>query len=366
MSRSTEPRSPPDAEPAAWRGYARGPGTALTIGLLVLGAALLARHLLQVDWTAMRRIIADMPASALLWAGLLSAASYAVYCCFDLLGKRTTGHALDRGRVAAIGFVSHACSLSLGPAGAGVRFRLAMRHGLPAHLVAALWLFNVASNWLGFMLIAGVAFATRLFALPDTWELGREALRWLGLALLAAVAGYLLACRFAHHRAWSVRGVSFSLPPVRVAALQCSLSALNWLLIAGVVHVLLRGQASFEQVLGIVMASAVALAVIDVPAGLGVTEAVFFALLGSQIAPTELLGGLLAYRAIYFVVPLLLASIVYLLLEWDAHALTGVDTTPRLLSRPAPSPPARSRASPPAALRPAPRRPSSGWRRSRS
>ncbi|CAG1015635.1 Inner membrane protein YbhN [Burkholderiaceae bacterium] len=318
-----------DREPVAWRGYARGPGTALTIGLLVLGAALLAHHLLQVDWAAMRGVMADMPRSALLAAGLLSAASYAVYCCFDLLGKRTTGHALDSARVVAIGFVSHACSLSLGPAGAGVRFRLAMRHGLPAHLVAALWIFNVASNWLGFMLITGTAFATQLFVLPDTWALGQEALRWLGVALLAALFAFLLACRFAHHRAWTVRGVSFSLPPAWVAALQCGLSALNWLLIAGVVHVLLRGQASFEQVLGAVMASAVALAIIDVPAGLGVTEAVFFALLGSQVGPTELLGALLAYRAIFFVAPLLLAALVYLLLEWDAHHRPAeIDSSP--------------------------------------
>ena len=86
---------------------------------------------------------------------MLTVASYAVYCGFDLLGRRTTGHTLDRGRVLAIGFVSHAAALSLGPAGAGVRFRLALHHGLPAHLIAALWLFNVATNWLGFMVVAG-------------------------------------------------------------------------------------------------------------------------------------------------------------------------------------------------------------------
>lgn len=364
MTRSTEPHAPPDGEPVPWRGYARGPGPALTIGLLALGAALLVRHLLQVDWPAMRAVIADMPRSALLSAAVLSAASYATYCGFDMLGKRTTGHALDRRRVVAIGFVSHACSLSLGPAGAGVRFRLAMRHGLPAHLVAALWLFNVATNWLGFILIAGTAFATRIITLPDTWGLGREALQLLGVALLAVVAAYLLACRFAHHRAWTVRGVNFSLPPARIGTLQCALSTLNWLLIGAVVHVLLRGRASFEDVLGAVMASAVALAIIDVPAGIGVTETVFVALLGSHIAPIELLGALLAYRAIYFLAPLLLASFAYLMLEWDAQARKPAAL--RAAVSAARSPPARSRVSRPAAPAPAPRRSSSEQPRSQS
>lgn len=363
MNRSTDSSSAPAAEPVPWRGYARGAGPALTIGLVLLGGALLVRHLMQVDWPAMREVIAGMPASAVLAAGALTAASYAAYCCFDLLGRRTTGHALDSARVVGIGFVSHACGLSLGPAGAGVRFRLAMRHGLPAHLVAALWLFNVASNWLGFVVIAGIAFVTRVIALPDTWGLGQQALQLLGAAMLAGVAVYLVACRVAHHRAWTVRGVDFRLPPMWVAVLQCSLSAINWLLIAGVVHVLLGGRAAFEEVLGAVMASAVALALIDVPAGLGVTETVFAALLGSQVPPTELLGALMAYRAIYFVAPLLLASLVALALEWDAHA-GGRAGNP--LSCAVRERPARSHAPPPAGLRPAPPRSSPGSQRWRS
>lgn len=338
-----------------WRGYARGPGTALALGFLLLGLLLLAHHLHAVDWTAMGEAMRRIPAHALGSAALLTAASYATYCGFDLLGRRTTGHTLDRRHVLAIGFVSHACALNLGPAGAGVRFRLARHHGLPAHLVAALWLFNVASNWLGFMVVGGLALATRQIELPAGWGFGREALQGLGIALLGAVLAYLALCRFGHALAFTLRGVEFRLPSLPVAALQCGLSALNWSLIAGVIHRLLGAQAPYFDVLAAVLASALALAVLDVPAGLGVTETVFMTVLGDQVAAPDLLGALMAYRAIYFVAPLLLACGVFAALEWHAHtgrAPRGIE--PDTVIRPRRS--RRARCRPPQRGRPPPAR----------
>jgi hypothetical protein len=136
---------------------------------------LLVQHLRSVDWSAMRVVLAHLPRESLFVAGVLTAASYAVYCSFDLLARRATSHPLDRGRVLSIGFVGHACALSLGPAGAGVRVRLYTRQGLPAHLAAALWLFNVATNWLGFTVLAGVALTTRWIALPTRCTCSRAA-----------------------------------------------------------------------------------------------------------------------------------------------------------------------------------------------
>jgi uncharacterized membrane protein YbhN (UPF0104 family) len=337
------------------RGYARGAQAALTIGLLLVGSVLLVRHLRSVDWTAMHAVVAALPRDSLWVAGMLAAASYAVYCSFDLLGRRSLGHTLDRGHVLAIAFVGHACALSLGPAGAGVRFRLYAHHDVPAHLPAALWLFNVATNWLGFALLAGVAFTTRWIALPAHWSIPGAPLQAVGLALLAAVALYLLACRYGHHRSVVIRGVLFRLPSWPMALLQCGLSVLNWLLLGGIVYTLLRERVPYEAVLGALMASAVALAVVDVPAGLGVTETVFVTLLGSTVAPHELLGALMAYRAIYFVGPLILAALVCLVLEWDAHAGHGIARRFKARRR---SPDARSPQPATGGPRPPPRRPS--------
>jgi hypothetical protein len=55
-----------------------------------------------------------------------------------------------------------------------------------------------------------------------------------------------------------------------------------------------------------------------VPAGLGVLETVFVVLLGDRIPEPELLAALLAYRAIYYLVPLGLAALAWPLLESGA------------------------------------------------
>jgi uncharacterized membrane protein YbhN (UPF0104 family) len=111
------------------------------------------------------------------------------------------------------------------------------------------------------------------------------------------------------------------LPEGRLAALQLGLSCLNWLLIAGVIHVLLQGRIEFATVLGVLLLAAVAGAIAHVPAGLGVLEAVFVALLASRRGQEDLLAALLAYRAIYYLAPLAIAIALFPVL--DAQRRSG-------------------------------------------
>ena len=67
--------------------------------------------------------------------------------------------------------------------------------------------------------------------------------------------------------------------------------------------------------LAVLLLSGIAGAVAHVPAGLGVIEAVFLALLGDAMADTELLAGLLAYRAVYYIAPLALAALGFVFVE---------------------------------------------------
>ena len=56
--------------------------------------------------------------------------------------------------------------------------------------------------------------------------------------------------------------------------------------------------------------------IIHIPAGIGVLEAVFIAMLsGEDISKGAIIAALLAWRALYYFLPLLLATVAYLLLE---------------------------------------------------
>jgi uncharacterized membrane protein YbhN (UPF0104 family) len=141
-------------------------------------------------------------------------------------------------------------------------------------------------------------------------------LQALGVLMWGVVAAYLLACvLLRERRSFVVRGHTVTLPPARMAVLQLALSCANWLTIAAVVYVLLRGQIGYGSVLGTLLVAAVAGVVTHIPAGLGVLEAVFVALLGERLDTQTLLAALLAYRALYYLVPLMLATGVYFSLE---------------------------------------------------
>lgn len=67
---------------------------------------------------------------------------------------------------------------------------------------------------------------------------------------------------------------------------------------------------------GVLLVSSIAGVIIHIPAGIGVLEAVFVAMLhGQSIFHGTIITALLAYRAIYFIAPLLLAIVLYLGLE---------------------------------------------------
>ncbi len=67
--------------------------------------------------------------------------------------------------------------------------------------------------------------------------------------------------------------------------------------------------------------SSIAGVIIHIPAGIGVLEAVFIAMLsGEDISKGAIIAALLARRALYYFLPLLLATVAYLLLESRAKS----------------------------------------------
>jgi uncharacterized membrane protein YbhN (UPF0104 family) len=108
-----------------------------------------------------------------------------------------------------------------------------------------------------------------------------------------------------------------------MALCQLLMSSANWLLMAGAMFMLLEQKIAFLAVLGVLLAAAIAGVITHVPAGLGVLEAVFVALLSDQLPKSELLAALLMYRAIYYLAPLLVATLVYLLVEARAKTASS-------------------------------------------
>lgn len=290
--------------------------------LLVLGVvAYLAR---QVDWPAVIQSLRAYSAPTLLAAAALAAASYAVYCTYDLIGRHQTRHRLRTLQVAAVAFISYAFNLNLGSLVGGVAFRYKLYSGLGlrAGLITRVLALSLLTNWLGYCFLAGTVFLVRPLALPVDWRL--DGLQVLGAAMLVVVAGYLGWCFVARQRVWHVRGQALDLPSGRMALLQLLVSSINWLLIGGVVYTLLQFRIDYPTVLSALLLASVAGLITHIPGGLGVLEAVFVALLSGRMAQGELLAALLGYRVIYYLAPLGLAGILYFVVSARARRAEAI------------------------------------------
>jgi hypothetical protein len=292
----------------------------LTVLFFGAVAVLLVISAREVEWQKVAGVIGGYSTGTLLIAAGLAAVGHVLYTTYDLLGRRYTGHELPWPRVVRIAFVSYAFNLNMGPiiGAIGFRFRLYSLFGLNKETIGRVLGFSIVSNWLGYLLLGGVLFASRVVELPPAWAIGTAALQMLGAGMILIVVTYLTWCARAKRRSFRVRSVAVELPPLRVALLQLAASCASWLTIGAIVFALLQQQIAFPTVMGVLLLAAVAALATHIPAGLGVLEATFVLLLGHVLPRVELLAAVLAYRVLYYLLPLAVALPVFLLLEAKA------------------------------------------------
>jgi len=284
--------------------------------LLVVGL-LLVRYARTVDWGRVKESMLELPRPVLMKALLLAAVSHLVYSLLDVVGRHYTGHHLNDRKVMQISFTSYAFNLNLGSlvGGIGFRYRLYGKMGVRYGDITRVVTLSMITNWLGYIMLAGLVFTIAPLELPPKWGLDPEELRLMGVGLLAFSVVYLGLCGLSKQRSWTIRGHEIDLPTLRMAFAQIAISCTHWMTMAAVPWALLQGQVDYPTALAVLLVAAIAGVMLHIPAGLGVTEAVFITLLSHKIPEHELLGALLAYRAIFYLTPLLAGALLYLKLE---------------------------------------------------
>ncbi|MBU5376998.1 MAG: lysylphosphatidylglycerol synthase domain-containing protein [Pantoea sp.] len=285
---------------------------------------LLVVYARKVNWEDVYNVIVNYNRLAVLSAVALVIVSYLTYGCYDLIGRAYCGHKLAKRQVMLVSFICYAFNLTLSTwvGGVAMRYRLYSRLGLDSATITRIFSLSIATNWLGYILLAGVVFSAGMVPIPGGWFIGETTLRIIGVALLAVVAVFLWACAFSKRRKWTIRRQTLQLPSLRMALFQFAVSSANWLVMGAIIWLLLARQVDYPIVLGVLLISSIAGVIIHIPAGIGVLEAVFLALLSGQHASHgTIIAALLAYRVLYFILPLLLALVLYLMLESRAKHL---------------------------------------------
>ena len=165
---------------AGWPWIKRG----LTLAFFVVVAVFTVRYARNVDWKEVWQAIVETPLGVLLGAMALAACSHGLYSCFDLLGRRYTGHDLPVPAVMQVNFISYAFNLTIGSlvGGVGFRYRLYSQAGLAKGVITRIVSMSMLTNWLGYKLLAGLLFIFHPLVLPPAWHMGNHGLQCMRLS----------------------------------------------------------------------------------------------------------------------------------------------------------------------------------------
>jgi cardiolipin synthase A/B len=293
--------APGKRSPWRWQG-----ALGMALGVLVL--YLLWRAADRVDWAA---VAAAMDARAGLHLVLLGGAalvSHGLYGMLDALGKASVSAPLPRWRGWLTGSVCYGLGLNLGAlvGGVAMRLRLYGRQGLDAGATLAITTASIAANWAG---LAG------LLALAPVWLDAEHAAEWgggVGVWPAAALSVLLLTLYWrwsSQARVWQWRGHAVGIPRPPIALSQCLVATGNWALMAAILQGCLGGSASYIDALGVLLAAALGGVIVRIPGGWGVLEFMAVVMLADETAPAEVIAGVLVYRAVYYLVPLLFSLV---------------------------------------------------------
>lgn len=283
------------------------------IGLVLFLAALevLRTELRAVTWHGLTTDLSDIPGWRLALAVVLTAVNYGVLTGYDFLAFAYLGRHLPWRRVAMTSFLAYAISNNVGFAmlsGASVRYRFYTRWGITAEELSRIVFSYVVTFWLGLLLIGGLSLA--LSPLPRELGLPVPAVvAPTGWLLMVASVGYVAAAalRLGPLR---LRRVELPLPPGRLAVAQLGISVLDWTIAGTVLHVLLPpGSVPLLALLGAFLASQLLGLASHVPGGMGVFEGLMVLLLKPFMPSSTLLPALIAYRAVYYLLPLSVAAL---------------------------------------------------------
>lgn len=246
----------------------------------------------------------------------LTIAGYLLLAAYDWIALHHLEKKLPVSQVLLAGFTSFAVSNSAGHAlvsGGALRYRFYSGWGLSSLEIAQVILLSTVT----YFLANGTLLAGSYIITPaeyfDSRHLAGGALKiamWLVILLVVLYWSLVLSGR----RTLSWREHTITLPGPGITLMQSIIGAGDLLLAAAVLYLLLSQQLdiSFGMFLNAYLVAQVLGLFSQSPGGIGVFEGVFLYLLTGSNPSPEVLASLLVYRTIYYLLPLLFASILIL------------------------------------------------------
>lgn len=282
--------------------------------LFVIALWILHREMSQFHFRETREWLRALPHGRLLAALALTVLNYTVLTFYDFFAVRYVRHSIAYPRIVLASFISYAFAHNTGMAalsGGSVRYRIYSGWGFTAFEVTKIALFCTLTFWLGFLLIAGLVFTISPVAIPASLRLPVGSLGPIGIGCLVLLSAYILIS-LVWRRPVRIRTFEIEFPRFPLSIVQVAVAALDWSLAAGALYALLSPTANigYPAFLGLFLFAQTAGLLSQVPGGLGVFESAMILFLAPRLPGASVLGSLIAFRGIYYLLPLLAATVL--------------------------------------------------------
>ncbi len=295
-----------------WIGWKRL-GIAASVAVIAIAVTSLVRTVRNADTAVVLKALTEMPPGQIALAALCVICAFFTLTFYDLFALRTIGKHHVPYRIAALSsFCSYTIGHNIGATvftGGAIRFRIYSDWGLTAIDVAKICFISGLTFWLGNAFVLGIgmawhpAAASAMNLLPDGVN------RLIAIALLAAIAGYLVWIATGKgRRQLGQNGWKVMLPSAPLTMLQILIGVVDLGFCALAMYLLLPPNPHIDFVsMAVVFILATLLGFAShAPGSLGVFDAAMLVAL-PEFSTEQMLATLFVFRMLYFIIPFAVA-----------------------------------------------------------
>lgn len=283
----------------------------VALGVLVAAGWVLREKLHDLEFDLLWRRLSGTSLSDIGLSLLCTVAAYTVLTIYDSTAFEYIKRPMRFARIMYVAFVAYAFSHNIGVgavSGGSVRYRFYSRWGVSTYDIATVIIFGGVAYVLGIVAVAGLIIFVNADGLAAVLGLPVWAAQVVGVAAALVGSGYLI-WSLVGRPSFTIQGRRFRPPSIWIGLKQVATACLEWSFASAALYFLLPEEVGVDywHFVGVYVIGYVAGMMSQAPGGIGVFEAAMLLLL-PETAPKEgVIAAILAYRALYFLLPFVVA-----------------------------------------------------------
>lgn len=285
-----------------------------------LAAYMLYHQLSKYSLNDIKDALLAIPMHNLLMACAASIGGYVALSSYDFLALKYIRRKLAAWKWILTGFIGFSVSNNAGHAivsGGTIRYRMYTRWRFKGSEIVRMVTFSGFTYLIAcfFLIIVGYLI-TPDHAFGDG-SVSKFTTQITALVSLIGLVGYF-ALSIWYKKPLIIKGIEFDMPRPMMALAQVFIGGADILMASMVLYFALTAfvDIPFQTFMGVFIIANVLGTFSQVPGGLGVFEGLFMYIIPGEHNRAMLFGALLAYRIIYYLLPLVISAIMLISYEW--------------------------------------------------